>query len=88
MRARQLTATPVDAGTYPNVRVPRYLDNGRYITTHEKGGWIELEWERNLARRHSPQVIVTEVRTIQVSKARAMQAMAELARSFESRQEN
>lgn len=71
----KLTATPIDAGIYPDVIVRRYEPNGRFLAAHTKGGWIELLWESVVMGG-----VVTDNRTIQVSKVRALQAMSELAR--------
>jgi hypothetical protein len=67
-----LTATPIDAGTYPSFVVDREDEySHRWVASHEKGGWIELLWERKVAEK-----VVTENRTIQVSRPRALQAMS------------
>lgn len=75
VRKVPLTARVVDVGLYPSFPVTRYLQ-GRVraqAVTHIKGGWILLDWES----QQEPGTY--KLRTIQVTKARAVQAMAALA---------
>jgi hypothetical protein len=81
-KSHRRTGTVLDAGLHRHPYDVQARSNvpgqpWRYVT-HEKGGWIQLAWQVDTNSLGTP-CTETRVRFIQVTRTRALQAMAALA---------